>query len=337
MKALDDFKAELAGDDVRDRIREGLIGEDVRLDGPFGERPLVYADYVASGRALEQVEDFIRDSVLPYYANTHTQASYCGEYMTRLREAAREEIARLTGAGAGMSVVFTGAGSTAGINRIVGLLELEKLVRSGERVVVVAGPYEHHSNILPWRETGADVIEIAEAESGGVDLADLERVLKTAQGASQIVGTFSAASNVSGILTDVDAVTRLLRAYGALAIWDYGCAGPYCAMDMKHGTDAEKDAIVFSPHKFPGGPGASLARRVPPSDRWWRPTVRPPQAVSLSFVMALPGVPHRPYPVAGLSVSFRPGGTPIPKSFRRGRKAARPMSWEICGRLWRYW
>ena len=273
MKALDDFKAELAGDDVRDRIREGLIGEDVRLDGPFGERPLVYADYVASGRALEQVEDFIRDSVLPYYANTHTQASYCGEYMTRLREAAREEIARLTGAGAGMSVVFTGAGSTAGINRIVGLLELEKLVRSGERVVVVAGPYEHHSNILPWRETGADVIEIAEAESGGVDLADLERVLKTAKGASQIVGTFSAASNVSGILTDVDAVTRLLRAYGALAIWDYGCAGPYCAMDMKHGTDAEKDAIVFSPHKFPGGPGASgvavirdgIARRSTPT------------------------------------------------------------------------
>ncbi|WP_102109615.1 aminotransferase class V-fold PLP-dependent enzyme [Oceaniglobus roseus] len=257
MTALDDFKAVLQGADVHDRIREGLIGEDAQVDGPFGARPLIYADYVASGRALAQVEDFIRDRVLPYYANTHTQASFCGEYMTRLREAARAEIARLTGAAAGMSVVFTGSGSTAGLNRIAGLLDLAALVRQGRRVVVLTGPYEHHSNILPWRETGAEVIEIAEAPTGGVDMGELERALIAAQGAARIVGTFSAASNVTGILTDVDAVTRMLRAHGALSVWDYGCAGPYCAMDMKAGTDAQKDAVVFSVHKFPGGPGSS--------------------------------------------------------------------------------
>ena len=257
MTALDDFKAALKGAEVHDQIRKGLIGENVQIDGPFGPKPLIYADYVASGRALAQVEDFIRDRVLPYYANTHTQASFCGEYMTKLREAARAEIARLTGAGPGMSVVFTGAGSTAGINRIVGLLDLAKMVRDGQRVVVLTGPYEHHSNILPWRETGAEVIEVTEAPGGGVDLDDLARALQAAQGAARIVGTFSAASNVTGILTDVDAVTRMLRAHGALAIWDYGCAGPYCAMDMKPGSDAQKDAIVFSVHKFPGGPGSS--------------------------------------------------------------------------------
>ena len=273
MTALDEFKAALQGDDLHDRIREGLIGEDAQIDGPFGPRPLIYADYVASGRALAQVEDFIRDRVLPYYANTHTQASFCGEYMTRLREAARAEIARLTGAGEGMSVVFTGAGSTAGINRIAGLLDLAALVAAGERVVVLTGPYEHHSNILPWRETGAEVIEIAEAAEGGVDMEALAQALEAAQGAARIVGTFSAASNVTGIFTDVDAVTRMLRAHGALAIWDYGCAGPYCEMDMKPGTDAQKDAIVFSVHKFPGGPGSSgvavirdgIARRATPT------------------------------------------------------------------------
>lgn len=273
MTALDDFKAALQGADVHDRVREGLIGDDAQIEGPFGARPLIYADYVASGRALAQVEDFIRDRVLPYYANTHTEASFCGEYMTRLREAARAEIARLTGAGEGMSVVFTGSGTTAGINRIVGLLDLAGLVRQGQRVVVLTGPYEHHSNILPWRETGAEVIEIAEACGGGVDMEGLERALQDAQGAARIVGTFSAASNVTGILTDVDAVTRMLRDQGALAIWDYGCAGPYCAMDMNAGTEAEKDAIVFSAHKFPGGPGASgvavirdgIARRATPT------------------------------------------------------------------------
>ncbi|HKL68388.1 aminotransferase class V-fold PLP-dependent enzyme [Salibaculum sp.] len=273
MTALDDFKAALLGEDVHDRVRAGLIGEGVEIDGPFGVRKLHYADYVASGRALTQVEDFIRHRVLPYYANTHTQASFCGAYMTKLREAARAEIARLTGATPGMSVVFTGAGSTAGINRIVGLLDLAALVSAGKRVVVLTGPYEHHSNILPWRETGAEVIEIAEAPQGGVDMDALAHALRGAEGAARIVGTFSAASNVTGILTDVDAVTRLLRAHGALTIWDYGCAGPYCEMDMKAGTDAQKDAIVFSTHKFPGGPGASgvtvirdaIARRVVPT------------------------------------------------------------------------
>lgn len=273
MTALDDFKAALLGEDIHDRVRVGLIGEGVEIDGPFGTRQVHYADYVASGRALTQVEDFIRHRVLPYYANTHTQASFCGAYMTKLREAARAEIARLTGATPDMSVVFTGAGSTAGINRIVGLLDLAALVSAGQRVVVLTGPYEHHSNILPWRETGADVIEIAEASQGGVDMDALAHALREAEGAARIVGTFSAASNVTGILTDVDAVTRLLRAHGALAIWDYGCAGPYCEMDMKAGTDAQKDAIVFSAHKFPGGPGASgvtvirdaIARRVVPT------------------------------------------------------------------------
>ena len=206
-------------------------------------------------------------------STTSSKASFCGEDMSLLREGARAEIARITGAGPGMSVVFTGSGSTAGINRIVGLLDLRALVERGEQVVVLNGPYEHHSNILPWRETGAEVVEIDEAPAGGVDMDHLARALEAARGAAQVVGAFSAASNVTGILTDVDAVTRMLRARGALAIWDYGCAAPYAAIDMKPGTDAQKDAVVLSPHKFPGGPGASgvavirdaIARRAAPT------------------------------------------------------------------------
>jgi len=273
MRPLADFARALGTADVHDRLRRGLIGDDLEIEGPFGPRPLLYADYVASGRALAQVEDFVRERVLPYYANTHTSASHCGARMTALREGARAEVARLVGAGAGTSVVFAGSGCTAGINRIVGLLDIAGSVAAGRRVVVLTGPYEHHSNILPWRETGAEVIEIAEAASGGPDLADLEGALRRARGAALIVGAFSAASNVTGILTDADAVTGLLKRHGALAIWDYGCAAPYVAMDMKPGTACEKDAIVFSPHKFAGGPGASgvavirdaIARRATPT------------------------------------------------------------------------
>jgi len=252
MSALSDFRAGLTPDDILAHLRDGLIGDGIEFETPFGPRRMLYADYVASGRALRQVESFVAEQVLPFYANSHTEASYCGMTMTRMREEARATIAGLVGAGQGCHVVFTGSGATSGLNRIVGLLRLHDRVRAGERVVVLCGPYEHHSNILPWRETGAEIVEIAEAPTGGVDMADLVRALQAAKGAALIVGTFSAASNVTGILTDTDAVTAALKAAGALAIWDYAGGAPYLNMDM-----GQKDAIVFSAHKFPGGPGAS--------------------------------------------------------------------------------
>ncbi|TYC51374.1 aminotransferase class V-fold PLP-dependent enzyme [Rhodobacterales bacterium] len=270
---LDTFRDALRQPDLVEALCGGLIGDNALVPGPYGPKKLVYADYVASGRALAQIEDFIRDSVLPYYANSHTQASYCGAFVTRLRMEIRAEIARIVGAGEGYSVVFTGSGSTAGLNRLVMLLDIPAVVASGQRAVVLIGPYEHHSNLLPWRESGADVIEVPESARGGVDMAALEALLAENRDAGLLVGAFGAASNVTGILTDDKAVTRLLRKYGALAIWDYGCAGPYVPMHTDAGTDAAKDAIVFSPHKFPGGPGGSgvmivrdaIARRKTPT------------------------------------------------------------------------
>ncbi len=261
MTPLDEFRRFLNRPDLPQRLASGLIGDDAVIDGPYGRKPLVYTDYVASGRALAQVESFVQQRILPYYANSHSQASHCGAFVTRLREAARAEIARITGADRAppadpISVIFTGAGATAGLNRIVALLDIPARAAAG-RVVVLTGPYEHHSNLLPWRESGAEVIEIPEGPGGGPDMAALAQALGQSAGADLIVGAFGAASNVTGILTDSDAVTRCLKAHGALAVWDYGCAGPYVPIHMRPGTDAAKDAIVFSSHKFPGGPGGS--------------------------------------------------------------------------------
>ncbi|MFW7269531.1 aminotransferase class V-fold PLP-dependent enzyme [Gluconacetobacter sp. Hr-1-5] len=240
-----------------DGLRAGLIGEGAPIPGPFGTHKLIYADYVASGRALRQVEDFVMNHVLPWYANSHTEASFCGRHVSRLRHAARATIALLCGAGAGFSTIFTGSGATAGLNRLVSLLGVPEAVRNGATPVAFIGPYEHHSNILPWRESGAEIVEIHEAPEGGPDLVHLAAALAEAGPSRLKIGAFSAASNVTGIITDTDAVTALLKANGALAVWDYAGGGPYLPIDMKPGTPCEKDAIVISPHKFIGGPGAS--------------------------------------------------------------------------------
>ncbi len=252
---FDAFRAGFAGTDAIAALRSGLIGKDIMVEGPFGEKPMLYADYVASGRAVQQVEQAILQRVLPYYANSHTESSYCGAAITGLRQAARNEIARLCGASEEHAVIFAGSGATTGLNRLVHLLGVDKAVADGRGATIIIGPYEHHSNILPWRESGAQVIELPEAEHGGPDLEALERALAMAEGL--VIGSFSAASNVSGILTDVVAVTRRLKSAGALAVWDYAGGGPYLPITMVPAADAPIDAVVLSPHKFVGGPGAS--------------------------------------------------------------------------------
>lgn len=256
MQPLECFAQALEGPDVAERLRAGVIGDGLMVDGPFGPKPLLYADYVASGRALRQVETFIQESVLPYYANSHTQGSFCGAFITALRRAARQSIADIVGAGEDCSVIFCGSGATAGINRLVGLFGIAESAARGERPLVIIGPYEHHSNILPWRESGAEVVEIAEAPQGGPDLGELENVLRRTGDRALRIGSFSAASNVTGIITDVGAVTACLKRHGALSVWDYAGGAPYLDIAMSP-AGAAKDAVVLSPHKFVGGPGAS--------------------------------------------------------------------------------
>jgi len=250
------FQASLGGADALETLRGGLIGKDARLPGPFGPKPVLYCDYTASGRALMQAERFVLEEVLPWYANSHTEASHCGARMTAMRRAARQIVARSCGAGSDHAVIFAGSGATAGINRLVHLFGIAAATARGERPLVLIGPYEHHSNILPWRESGAEVRQLPEAASGGPDLAALDKALAGAAG-RLVVGAFSAASNVTGARTDVAAVTRRLRAAGAKSVWDYAAGGPYMPIAMDPAEGAEIDAIVLSPHKFVGGPASS--------------------------------------------------------------------------------
>lgn len=243
---MDCFARFRAGLPPIEHLHDGIIGRDAVIDGPFGPRPMIYADYVASGRAHEAVERFVMTEVLPWYANSHTEASHCGGTMTRMRRAARAEILRCTGGNADdHAVIFAGSGATAGINRLV------HLMGAGPGTTVLIGPYEHHSNILPWRECGARVVEIPEDAAGGPEMGALLAALAQADG--PVIATFSAASNVTGITTDVAGVTAALKKAGARVIWDYAGGAPYLPIDLSLGMDA----VVISPHKFLGGPGAS--------------------------------------------------------------------------------
>jgi selenocysteine lyase/cysteine desulfurase len=251
------------------RIRAGIIGDDVVVPGPYGDRRVTYADYTASGRALEFVEDFLREQVLPRYANTHTESSTTGRQTTRLREDARAIVKRSLHAGDDVAVIFCGSGSTSAIDRLIGMLGLRipsalddvygfsASIPDAERPVVFVGPFEHHSNELPWRESVCDVVRIPEDSDGHIDTEVLRDELVRHAGRPLRIGAFSAASNVTGIVSDTDGISRLLHEQDAVAVWDYAAAGPYVdiVMDVPGDPPAGKDVVVLSPHKFVGGPG----------------------------------------------------------------------------------
>ncbi|MBC7282209.1 aminotransferase class V-fold PLP-dependent enzyme [Hoeflea sp.] len=251
------------------QIRSGVIGEGRPISTPFGIRPLVYADYVASGRGLSFIEDFVRDQVLPDYGNTHTETSHTGRQTTVLRETARETIRRAVGADQRHAVIFTGSGATSAANKLVRALQLQALLPhralaaglpEDELPVVFVGPYEHHSNDLPWRETGARIRRIPLNAAGGICLDTLARELAGAAAGVPKLGVFSAASNVTGIKTDVRAIARLLHAHGARFFCDYAAGAPYMPIaigETAPGRGDHIDALFLSPHKFVGGPGAS--------------------------------------------------------------------------------
>mmetsp|Transcript_7168 Transcript_7168/g.18567 ORF Transcript_7168/g.18567 Transcript_7168/m.18567 type:complete len:719 (-) Transcript_7168:325-2481(-) len=249
------------------------VGAYAVFDTPFGSRRLVYADYTASGRALGLVEDYIKNNVLPFYANTHTESSVTGYRTGFLREEARRLVKEAVNAGEDYALIFCGPGSTAAIAKFIDMMGLRfpsELVESrgaevvlpppAKRPVIFVGPYEHHSNEVSWRETIADVVVIEMDSNGDVDVEDLRSKLEIYKDRPLKIGSFSAGSNVTGIVTETDEITSLLHEYGCISAWDYAGAAPYVSINTEHKGDPrdpalDKDVIFISPHKLIGGPG----------------------------------------------------------------------------------
>ncbi|MFO0598555.1 MAG: aminotransferase class V-fold PLP-dependent enzyme [Myxococcaceae bacterium] len=255
--------------EVASFIRQNEVGRRAWLDAPYGRRLVTYADLTATGRYLHFVEAWLR-RVRPFYANSHTAISSTGRVMTELREEARRVIKRAVNCGPKDEVLFVGAGATSAVNKLVGLLgwriseplerefNLSSLIPREKRPVVFVGPYEHHSNELPWLESIAEVVSIDLTADGQIDLADLERKLQLFPERPMRLGAFSAASNVTGVLSDVKAVSRLMHKYAGHVVFDYAAGGPYMPIDMHPADDAERiDALFLSTHKFIGGPDGS--------------------------------------------------------------------------------
>jgi selenocysteine lyase/cysteine desulfurase len=270
-----------------DFIRNEIIGNNLLFDTPYGKRLITYTDYTASGRTLAFIEKYMI-KIQEMYGNTHTEDSYTGKTMTGLLHKAEKNIKHYVGATERNYIFPVGTGTTGAVAKlceIIGLYltpglkyKIDEYVKqfkeesrykqeiiedlfknmSEKKPIVFVSPYEHHSNYLIWKETFAEVIEIRLNKTGCLDLLDLETKLKLPEYSDRIkIGSFSAASNITGVKTDVYEVARILHRHNALAFFDFAACAPYVEINMNLDNESYFDAIFFSPHKFIGGPGSS--------------------------------------------------------------------------------
>ena len=270
-----------------DFLRRQIVGIDSSFDTPFGRRLMVYCDYTASGRCLVFVERYLQ-TLQRGYANTHTEDDVTGRSMSRLLHEAEALIKQAVNAGPQGRIIACGTGATGAIDKLQQILgvtlapatrrvlgdELRQFLgeerfeafrrfQQSHQPVVFVGPYEHHSNEVTWRQGLATVVEVNLAPDGGVDLAHLEHLLRQPEYQGRLrIGSFSAASNVTGMRSPVHDLARLLHRHDARACFDYAASAPYVEIDMNpprdpDGGDPSLDAVFLSPHKFLGGPGSS--------------------------------------------------------------------------------
>ena len=248
------------------RFRENIVGQRQSILTPYGEFSAYYFDWAATGRLYGPIEKTLLNLVYPLNANTHSDANYMGSMMTRAYTHARSRIKKHVDANDDDILILAGSGMTGAINKLQSILGLKvsrqfprlDSLPEHQRPVVLVSHMEHHSNEVSWRETIADVVVIKPDKKGQIDLDDLERKLEELRPRSMIIVAVTAASNVTGVITPIHEIARLTHRAGGKIVVDYTAAAPYLRMNMHpEALDGALDAIMFSPHKFLGGPGST--------------------------------------------------------------------------------
>jgi selenocysteine lyase/cysteine desulfurase len=247
-------------------FRDNIVGIDQSFKSPYGDKKIVYADWIASGRLYKPIEDKITKTIGPFVANTHTETSETGLLMTQAYHRSHSIIKEHVNAGPDDVIITAGFGMTDVINkfqRILGLkycgnISHSVCLRERQKPVVFITHMEHHSNQTSWYETNADVVIIPPGRDLLVDTGNLRTKLEEYKDRDLKIGAFTACSNVTGIRTPYYEMARVMHEYGGVCFIDFAASAPYYQIDM-HPEDpmCKLDAVMFSPHKFLGGPGSS--------------------------------------------------------------------------------
>ena len=225
----------------------------------IGKNKKEYFDYTASGLGFRQIENRIHD-VLETYANTHSKEASNADKTTNYYERARINLAHNLELTDDFAILPSGCGSTAAIKHFQELLGLYIPPATKKRFnfeideknapLVIVGPYEHHSNEVSFREALCETQRVNLDKDGLVDLNHLKEILEKNKN-REIIASFCIASNVTGIITPYEEISKILRTYNAIICFDAAASSPYMNIPCHL-----FDAMFMSSHKLLGGPGS---------------------------------------------------------------------------------
>ena len=247
-------------------FRQNIIGQDAKFETPYGVKKIIYADWTASGRMYQPIEDVINNKIYPFVANTHTETNVTGSTMTLAYKRSKEIIKAHVNAIDGDILISSNSGMTGVVNklqRIIGIKLHETFqgrisLEEDERPVIFVTHMEHHSNQTSWIETTGDVVVIGATADGLVDLDSFASLLEKYNNRKLKIAAVTSCSNVTGIFTPYHSIAGMIHKAGGYCFVDFACSAPYIDIDMHPANpDEYLDAIYFSPHKFLGGPGSS--------------------------------------------------------------------------------
>ena len=247
-----------------EKYKDNIIGKDQTFDSPFGQKKIIYADWIASGRLYSPIENLLRKEIFPFVANTHTETSTTGASMSFALEKALDLIKKHVGGNSDDVVISAGAGMTTLVckfQRILGLKiheKFQKEVNIKNKPIVFVTHMEHHSNQTSWLETIAEVKMIPYTQNGNVDLEAFRVLIKSYDDRDLKIAAVTSASNVTGVYAPYYEISEIMHNHNGFCFVDFACSAPYVNINMHPKNPLQRlDAIYFSPHKFLGGPGSS--------------------------------------------------------------------------------
>lgn len=234
-----------------DNIRNYVVGVDEPVELSDGsQQPIINFDNAATTPALKPVMDAV-DEELKMYGSIGRGFSQKSNHSTDLYLETRDTVLDFVGADPDYYTCFYVNNTTDGLNKLA-----SALIES-EDDLVLCTRIEHHANDLSWRER-CHVIYAEVDDQGRIIYDDIERLLTENEGRVKYV-CVTAASNVTGYVTDVHRVAKMAHAHGAKIIVDGAQIVAHRQFSMKGETPEEDiDFFVFSAHKMysPYGGGA---------------------------------------------------------------------------------
>lgn len=222
--------------------------EKIRKDFPFLDeekvgKKVIYLDSAATSQKPEEVIEAVDNYYRYSNANPHRGAHYLGWKATEAYENTREKVKNFINAKRSEEIVFT-RNATESLNLVAYSYALENIKEGDEILITIL---EHHANLVPWQMVAkrkkATLKYAYLRDDLGLDYEDLESKITEK---TKIVA-FTASSNVTGEMTDVERIIRAAKKVGATTVVDACQLAPHKAVDVQA---MDCDFLAFSGHKL---------------------------------------------------------------------------------------